>query len=135
VSQELLFETSRFNLSDVKPHFINPICFGEDLARWLAARLRERGMSATEPDQEDWGWYFDVEHAGVAYFIAIGGNASEEHAVANHGEWRVSIDRHRSMMDKLRGRGQIERVDPVVSAVYSVLAGEGDFDALRFEEP
>jgi hypothetical protein len=32
---DILFETDRFNVSEVKRHFINPCCFGEDLAGWL----------------------------------------------------------------------------------------------------
>ena len=35
----LFFESNRFNLSEVKSHFINPICFGEDVAAWLRSRL------------------------------------------------------------------------------------------------
>lgn len=41
---DILFDTNRFNLSEVKEHFINPGCFGEDLAVWLRAKLIERGI-------------------------------------------------------------------------------------------
>jgi hypothetical protein len=74
---DLLFETDRFNLSEVGDHFINPCCFGEDLAAWLRAKLAERGVRASEPGQEDWGWYLGAEYAGRSYFIGIGGNADE----------------------------------------------------------
>jgi len=33
----------RFNLSTAKEYFINPDCFGEDLAAWLRDKLTERG--------------------------------------------------------------------------------------------
>jgi hypothetical protein len=44
----LLFRTNRFNLSKVGEHFINPCCFGEDLAAWLGGRLREKGVEVRE---------------------------------------------------------------------------------------
>jgi hypothetical protein len=47
--QGLLFETDRFNLSEVGDHFINPTCFGEDLAAWLRTKLIEQGVEAGEP--------------------------------------------------------------------------------------
>ena len=51
----ILFKTNRFNLSKVGEHFINPCCFGEDLAAWLRIKLSERDVEVREPYQEDWG--------------------------------------------------------------------------------
>ena len=53
---DILFETNRFNVSEVKKHFINPGCFGEGLADWLRQRLSEECVAAEPPGQEDWGW-------------------------------------------------------------------------------
>jgi len=50
----ILFRTGRFNLSKVGEHFINPCCFGEDLAAWLRVKLVEKGVEARQPYQEDW---------------------------------------------------------------------------------
>jgi hypothetical protein len=52
---DLIFSTDRFNLSSPRKYFINDCCYGDDAARWLVERLRARGLSVTEPDQEDWG--------------------------------------------------------------------------------
>jgi hypothetical protein len=51
---DLLFNSNRLNLSEVRSHFINPICFGEDVAAWLRSRRIERGVPTIEPGQEDW---------------------------------------------------------------------------------
>src|SRR6266513_835232 len=36
---DILFRSGSFNLSKVGEHFINPCCFGEDLAAWLRIKL------------------------------------------------------------------------------------------------
>jgi hypothetical protein len=41
-SFDILFQTNRFNLSEAKEHFINPCCFGEDLAEWLPEQLAKK---------------------------------------------------------------------------------------------
>jgi hypothetical protein len=49
-------ETDLFEHREVKPHFINPCCFGEDFAAWLKqelARFPELGVQLSEAIQED----------------------------------------------------------------------------------
>lgn len=36
---DITIETDIFDHWEVKPHFINPCCFGEDFAAWLRGRL------------------------------------------------------------------------------------------------
>jgi len=50
------FRTALFNHTDVRPHFINPCCFGEDAVEWLRTRLRALPHEVSEPIQEDYGW-------------------------------------------------------------------------------
>jgi hypothetical protein len=57
------FKSSAFNTSEPKPYFINPGCYGDDVAKWLTRELRGRGFKTDEePGQEDFGWYFNFEH-------------------------------------------------------------------------
>ena len=133
MAHDLLFESSRFNLTVVQAHFINPCCFGEDLAEWLRGRLAEGGIAASEPGQEDWGWYLGAAHAGANYFIAVGGNADEPAAGANHGEWRIGVERVRSLTDKLLGRNQMREDDPLLSKIEAVLCAQPDFENVRRE--
>jgi hypothetical protein len=74
---DLLFETERFNISEAGAHFINPNCFGEDLAAWLRTQLAEQGVEAGEPGQEDWGWYLDATNRGRLYLVGVGGNPAD----------------------------------------------------------
>jgi len=126
-SIDLLFRSSRFNLSKVGDHFINPCCFGEDVAAWLRERLAERGIEADPPGQEDWGWYLGLSHAGGRYLLGVSGTADESSANENDGEWRIIIDKSRSLGERLRGAGKITADDPVVALLEEILGGRDDF--------
>lgn len=55
----ILVETDMFEHREVKPHFINPCCFGEDFAAWLKRellRFPDFAFELSEPMQEDYGW-------------------------------------------------------------------------------
>jgi hypothetical protein len=132
-SIDLLFRSNRFNLSKVGDHFINPCCFGEDFAAWLRERLAERGIEADPPGQEDWGWYLGLSHNGDKYLLGVSGAADESSANENDGEWRIIIDKSRSLGERLRGGGKITPDDPVVALLEEILGGQGEFRALRRE--
>lgn len=130
---DILFDTNRFNLSEVKEHFINPGCFGEDLAAWLRAKLIERGVPTIEPGQEDWGWYIESQVRGSSYFIGIGGDAEETPNETNQGEWRIMIQKHRTMWEKITGRNQTSPDDSIFGVIEEILRREPDFTNLRRE--
>jgi hypothetical protein len=132
-SIDLLFRTSRFNLSKVGDHFINPCCFGEDFAAWLRERLAARGLEADPPGQEDWGWYLGLSLDGERYLLGISGNADPSSAQANDGEWRIIVDKSRSLGQRLRGAGKIAQDDPVIALLEEILGGQGDFLDLHRE--
>ena len=133
-SIDLLFRSSRFNLSEAGAHFINPCCFGEDLAAWLAEKLTERGIQADPPGQEDWGWYVGLSHHGVRYLLGISGNADESSVDRNAGQWRIIVDKGRSLGERLRGAGRITQDDPVLGLLEQILSGQADFTDL-YREP
>jgi hypothetical protein len=90
---EIRIETDLFEHREVKPHFINPCCFGEDFAQWLidrAGSLRDQGFELFEPIQEDYGWGFWIKKEGDQFWLAlsyVGEGASDEPA-----EWVVSLN-------------------------------------------
>lgn len=52
-------QSARFEYKEPKPYFINPNCFGEDVAGWLVTALGREGFMVDEPiQQEDYGWGF-----------------------------------------------------------------------------
>ena len=110
---DFLFDTNRFNLSEVKPHFINPSCFGDDLAAWLKAKLTERGIPTIEPGQEDWGWYVEARIGDANYFIGVGGSADESARDPNKDEWRLIVEKQRGLagQDHQEEQGSAGRAD------------------------
>lgn len=82
----VIFESEAFNHTEPKDYFINPCCFGDDLARWLMEELVGRGIVVdAEPGQEDFGWYFDFSVDDEKYCLVIGGD--------EEGEWSLVVER------------------------------------------
>ncbi|HWI59898.1 MAG TPA: hypothetical protein VNZ22_21895 [Bacillota bacterium] len=65
-------ETDLFNHREVKPHFINECCFGEDFAAWLRDRVSDlAGFGFSEPIQEDYGWGFWANYGKQSFWVAL----------------------------------------------------------------
>ena len=43
MNDAITIETDMFEHREVKPHFINPCCFGEDFAAWMKRELSPSG--------------------------------------------------------------------------------------------
>ena len=67
------FKTRGFNVTEVKAHFINPICFGEDVVSALRALAAPAApeLEFGEPIQEDYGWGFWIGAPKDAYWVAV----------------------------------------------------------------
>jgi hypothetical protein len=130
---DILFETDRFNVSEVKEHFINPYCFGEDLAEWLRQRLALTGVNAGAPYREDWGWEMLTQHDSEQYYLGVGGCLIEGAASKNDGAWRIMIEKNRSTWEKLRARNTIPETEPILSIVEDILREQADVRNLRRE--
>jgi len=120
----ILFRTSRFNLSKVGEHFINPCCFGEDFALWLRERLIERRIEVRQPYQEDWGWELPVMQGSDSYHLCMSGNSDESSANMDEGEWRIIVEKARSIGQRLRGTGKIAATDEMVRTIEEILRAE-----------
>jgi len=92
MEDHIRIETDLFEHREVKPHFINPCCFGEDFAAWLRSALgplNAVGFLFSEPVQEDYGWGLWATHGKDPFWIAlsyVGIGPQEEPA-----EWFVSV--------------------------------------------
>jgi hypothetical protein len=119
---DILFRTRIFNLSKVGEHFINPCCFGEDLAAWLRSRLANKNVEAGTPYQEDWGWEMPVTMEGASYYLGVSGNADEPGS--DEGEWRIIVSKRRSIWERLAGKETITAEDPLLKLIEQILSGE-----------
>jgi hypothetical protein len=120
----ILFRTERFNLSKVREHFINPCCFGEDLAAWLRPKLIERSCEVLQPYQEDWGWELPATHGNDSYYLCMSGNSDESSTNPDEGEWRVIVEKRRSIGQRLTGKGTIAADDKMVTTIEEILCAE-----------
>jgi hypothetical protein len=90
---DISLTTDLFEHREVKPHFINPCCFGEDFATWLLSELvplRDAGFELSAPIQEDYGWGLWCRRGKDAFWIALGycGDGPTDEPA----EWAVSVD-------------------------------------------
>jgi hypothetical protein len=73
-AQAIAVETDMFEHREVRSHFINPCCFGEDFAAWLRQQfspLQNVGFIFSEPIQEDYGWGLWATRKDDRFWIAI----------------------------------------------------------------
>jgi hypothetical protein len=93
MDEPLTVETDLFEHREVKPHFINRCCFGEDFAAWLKQQivdLSKDGFEFSEPIQEDYGWGFRANHGKDPYWVAISyvGDGPQEEPP----QWIISVN-------------------------------------------
>jgi hypothetical protein len=111
------FTTDLFNLTEQKDYFINPNCYGDDLARWLAGKLKAKGISVVgEPEQEDFGWYVRYMMNGVAYCAVIGNKESKS--------WYVVIELVRGLFSSMLGQRHKNISAAAIEAIDAALREE-----------
>lgn len=74
MNESITVETDLFEHREVKPHFINPCCFGEDFAAWLKehlSSLANSGFSFSDIIQEDYGWGFWARRGKDPFWVAL----------------------------------------------------------------
>lgn len=113
------FESSAFNVTEPRDYFINPCCYGDDLAKWLIARLRAHGIAAdAEPGQEDSGWYllFDVPEG--RHCCMLGYRPADG---ADPGAWIGFVERHRGFIGSILGRRNHGIAASATAAIHAAL--------------
>jgi hypothetical protein len=116
------FRSTAFNTTEQKPYFINPGCFGDDLAQWLIGELRRKGLRTDDkPGQEDFGWYFNFENTGIRNTLVIGFGYPPLDGTVD-GTWIGWIERRRGFLGSLLG-GRGRDIDPAaVELIHAILS-------------
>ena len=127
---EATFRASPFNTSEVKAYFINPCCFGDDLAKWMMARLRAAGVhTSDQPRQEDFGWYFEFEVPGAKHCCVLG--YQEGHP---EGQWHLWLERSRGFLGSVLGMRKRGIDAAAVQALQDILAKAPEIRELEWQE-
>ena len=114
------FESTAFNMAEPKYYFINPCCFGDDVAKWLIGELRKQGVQPDEkPSQEDFGWYLNFEVTGTGHCFVIGHRPTGE---GEAGTWIGWLERRRSFIGSVLG-GRKRGIQPLAAeAIHRILS-------------
>jgi hypothetical protein len=85
VSPTVHFRSDRFEHETPREDFVNPCCFGEDLAQWLRAALDAAGHRASDRLAigfvEDAGWQVIVERPASLLAWILGRRAPADRAL------------------------------------------------------
>jgi hypothetical protein len=127
------FKSAAFNTSEPRDYFLNPGCFGDDVARWLIQRLQEEGIQPVgEPEQEDFGWYiaFCADNATHQFLIGFRpGDAAES------GDWVGWIERKRGFVGSLLGWRRRGVRLAAAQAIHRVLSASPTVSNIRWHLP
>ena len=115
----VIFRSASFNTTERKPYFINDCCFGDDAARWIAARLRSLGFETDdEPGQEDFGWFLRYRTPEGSYTLVLAYQPEEP-----VGQWMGTVERECGLMASMFGGRRKGIATAAVEAVHQALSG------------
>lgn len=129
---EILVKTELFNYREVKPHFINPCCFGEDFAAWILQAvqpLTPEGYKPSDIGQEDYGWGFSVKKERDEFWVAVSyapeGEVDEDHPTDADGEWHILFEDNLTLnpLKKLFHKPDRSAFERLKNAVQSAIEG------------
>lgn len=122
------FSSDAFNTSEQKDYFINPNCFGDDLAAWLMARLKEKGIQVEDdgPDQEDFGWYLNFELEGNSYSCVVLYQEGAE-------RWMCILEFNAGFFGSILGKRNKKVPQSPANAINSILLASEDIADIQWE--
>jgi sugar/nucleoside kinase (ribokinase family) len=124
---EFQFRSKKFNCTEQKDYFINPGCFGDDLSEWLIERLENAGFRITSnPDQEDFGWYFTFLVQNVEHCVVVSFQPSEPE---KGDRWVGWVERHLGFIGSILGGRNRGILPEAIQAVDLILTNS---DEIRF---
>jgi hypothetical protein len=124
------FRSNNFNISVPRDYFINPSCFGDDLAEWMIKKLNERGIETSPtPDQEDFGWYFTFIVDNVEHCLVVGFQPND---VELGGRWIGWVERKVGLFGSLFG-GRNRHISPeAIVLVDAMLSSSAEIHGLTW---
>jgi hypothetical protein len=93
MKSQISFTTDLFESKEVKPHFINDRCFGEDLAQWFVGAASGGKFTFSEPFQEDWGWAILADAKGEKFVVGFG--IMDESIGEAQADWLITVEKSR----------------------------------------
>ena len=112
----LTFKSTAFNVTEPKPEFLNESNFGDDVAAFIADRLRKAGWEvAEEIGQEDHGWYLTYRKGKPSYDLIV------QLVNGETGLWLAWIEKGLGILPSLLGGRKKPVPTEALVAVYDAL--------------
>ncbi len=124
------FESAAFNTSEHRDCFLNQGCYGDDVARWLVAELRARGIQTdAEPGQEDFGWYCGFHVGEIDYQFVIGYRPG---GGGDPGIWIGWVERKAGLVGSVLGARKRGIQADALRAIHAVLSSASQVNGVRW---
>ena len=124
MADAITVETDLFEHREVKPHFINRCCFGEDFAVWLKKQISSLtglGFTFSEAIQEDYGWGFWAKKDKDSFWVALSyvGDGPQEPPA----QWVISVtyDPGLNVIKRLFHRPNVEALESLRNKVHEAV--------------
>lgn len=126
----LTFKSDDFNTSVQKNYFINPGCYGDDLAKWIIGQLQERGFETdATPGQEDFGWYLNFNAGHKPFTLVLGYRPGNER---RPGTWIGWLESKRGFAASFFGGRSRGLTPTAIEAIHGVLTSNPHIQDLRW---
>ena len=104
----------------------NPGVYGFELSTWLSRSLAQRGVVATYPLGEDWGWLLEYFPGELEMAIGCSSVCGEgEGYVGKPITWSIFVDPRTSLKQKLKGVSGGRAEKELVEHISAILKAEG----------
>lgn len=103
------FKTSKFDVSKERENSINPF-YGHSLLDWLKSELKD-SVQISDPDEEDWGWYSELEYDGRNYMIGACADFERGDDPTAEIEWVFQLHKDRTLIEKILGKNKLDEAD------------------------
>ena len=74
-----------------------------------------------------------AKYKNSSYYLCIGGNSHESASNKDDGEWRIIIEKRRSIAQRITGKGKITENDGIMELIEDILVGEPDIRNIHRE--
>ena len=129
VATVVTFKSSAFNTTEQREYFMNPGCFGDDVAKWLIDVLRAKGCKAENPGQEDFGWYFNFEVEDTEHCCILGYRPEQD---KEDGSWIGWMERSRGFIGSIFGDRQRGILLAASRAIHDILSNSSQIRDIRW---
>lgn len=119
------FDSPEFNLTERRGEFINDGYVGNDVGRWLIAKLRAEGIETDpEPRPEDFGWCVNYT-INDERFCAVIGNVGDEF-------WFVAVERVGGVLSSVFGGRRRNIPESGVMRLHEILSAAPEVSNLKW---